>query len=108
VRIPAAVFASNIQILVQTCAGREKIAMLIEVPTGAEKFSEADLTGLREELLHANLDSWQAADVISHYLVTRGYGVSAPAARSSASRLESTGYSVERMKEEFEKLAMVA
>lgn len=92
----------------QTCAREGKIAMLIEVPTGAEKFSEADLTGLREELLHANLDSWQAADVISHYLVTRGYGVSAPAARSSASRLESTGYAVERMKEEFEKLAMVA
>jgi hypothetical protein len=73
-----------------------------------EKFSDADLTGLRDELRHANLDSWQAADVISQYLVTRGYGVSTRAARSTASRLESTGYAVERMKEEFEKLAMVA
>jgi hypothetical protein len=82
--------------------------MVMEFSTGIEKFSIADLTGLREELLHANLDSWQAADVISNYLVTRGYGVSAPAARSSASRLESTGYSVDRMREEFEKLAMVA
>lgn len=82
--------------------------MIIEAPTGVEKFSNADLTGLREELLHANLDFWQAADVISQYLVTRGYGVSTPAARSTASRLESTGYSVERMKEELEKLAMVA
>ena len=82
--------------------------MVMESLTGVEKFPVADLTGLREELLHANLDSWQAADVISNYLVTRGYGVSATGARSSASRLESTGYSVERMREEFEKLAMVA
>jgi len=76
-------------------------------PIGVEKFSAADLAGLREELLHAHLDSWQAADVISHYLVTRGYGVSSPAARSTASRLESAGYPVERMQEEFEKLALV-
>jgi hypothetical protein len=74
---------------------------------GIEKFSAADLAGLREELLHAHLDSWQAADVISHYLVTRGYGVSAPAARSTATRLESAGYPVDRMQEEFERLALV-
>lgn len=74
---------------------------------GVEKFSTADLAGLREELLHSRLDSWQAADVISQYLSTRGYGVSAPAARNSASRLESSGYAVERMQEEFEQLAMV-
>jgi hypothetical protein len=81
--------------------------MTISTPIGIEKFSTADLAGLREELLHANLDSWQAADVISQYLITRGYGVSTPAARSSASRLESAGYPVERMQEEFEQLAMV-
>lgn len=82
--------------------------MTVSGSIGFEKFSVADLTGLREELLHANLDSWQAADVISQYLVTRGYGVSAPAARSSASRLESAGYAVDQMQAELEKLAMVA
>jgi len=76
-------------------------------PIGVEKFSTADLAGLREELLRANLDSWQAADVISLYLATRGYGVSAPEARSTASRLESSGYAVEQMQEEFERLALV-
>jgi hypothetical protein len=81
--------------------------MTVPSPIGVEKFSVADLAGLREELLHAHLDSWQAADVISHYLITRGYGVSAPAARSTASRLESAGYAVDQMQEEFEKLAMV-
>lgn len=76
-------------------------------PIGIEKFSAADLAGLREELLHAHLDSWQAADVISHYLSARGYGVSNPAARSTASRLESAGYAVDQMQEEFERLALV-
>lgn len=76
-------------------------------PIGIEKFSAADLAGLREELLHAHLDSWQAADVISNYLSARGYGVSNPAARSTASRLESAGYAVDQMQEEFERLALV-
>ncbi len=76
-------------------------------PIGVEKFAEADLTALREELLHSHLDIWQAADVISQYLVTRGYGVSAPAARSTVSRLEPAGYPVDRMQAEFEQLALV-
>lgn len=76
-------------------------------PGGVEKFSEADLAGLREELMRSNLDSWQAADLISHYLIVRGYGVSNKAARSTASRLEVEGYSLARMQEELEKLAQV-
>jgi len=76
-------------------------------PIGVEKFSMADLAGLREELLRAHLDSWQAADAISLYLATRGYGVSPRAARSTASRLESSGYDLDRMQEEFERLALV-
>ena len=76
-------------------------------PGGVEKFSETELAGLREELLHAQLDLWQAADLISHYLATRGYGVSNSAARSTASRLEPVRYPVDRMQEEFEKLALV-
>lgn len=81
--------------------------MTTERAMGIEKFSEADLASLRQELLHAHLDSWQAADVISQYLVTRGYGVSTPAARSTASRLESEGYPVDRMQAELEQLARV-
>lgn len=81
--------------------------MILARATGVEKFSEADLAALREELLRSNLDSWQAADLISHYLTVRGYGVSNRAARTTASRLEVDGYSVERMQEEFEKLALV-
>lgn len=74
---------------------------------GVEKFPVADLTGLREELLNAHLDSWQAADVIIQYLATRGYGVSGLAARTTISRLESKRYAVDQMQEEFQRLAMV-
>lgn len=78
-----------------------------EINIGVEKFPAADLAGLREELLNAHLDSWQAADVIIQYLATRGYGVSGSAARTTASRLESTRYPVDQMQKEFERLAMV-
>ena len=81
--------------------------MTLATQTGVEKFSAADLAALREELLRSHLDTWQAADVISQYLATRGYGVSSPAARSTASRLESQGYPVDRMQAEFEQLALV-
>ena len=72
-----------------------------------EKFPEADLAGLREELLHSSVDSWQAADLIRIYLSGRGYGVSNHAARHTATRLESAGYNVQRMQEELEKIALV-
>lgn len=72
-----------------------------------EKFPEADLAGLREELLHSGMDSWQAADLIRIYLSGRGYGVSNHAARGTATRLESAGYNVQRMQEELEKIALV-
>jgi hypothetical protein len=74
---------------------------------GVEKFSEADLAGLREELLRAHLDSWQVGDVISNYLSMRGYGVSNPEARGMVARIEKTGYSLRSMQEELEKLALV-
>ena len=72
-----------------------------------EIFSDAELIGLREELLKAGLDSWQAADVISSFLSGRGYGVSNHAARKAASRLELRGCSLPCLQEELEKLAYV-
>lgn len=81
--------------------------MAAATPIAVEKFSEADLAGLREELLRSHLDSWQLGDVISNYLTSRGYGVSSHAARTTASRIESAGYTVKSMQEELEKLALV-
>lgn len=72
-----------------------------------EKFAEADLFGLREELIKSSLDSWQAADLLSSFLSGRGYGVSNHAARTAASRLESNRCSLQCIQEELEKLALV-
>jgi hypothetical protein len=72
-----------------------------------EQFPVADLTGLREDLMKSGLDSWQAADLISSFLVTRGYGVSTQDARTAAFRMESITCSLRCMQEELEKIAQV-
>lgn len=72
-----------------------------------EKFSASDLAALRSDLLQSGLDSWQAADLLSSFLSGRGYGVSNHDARHAASRLESTGCSLDCMQQELEKLALV-
>jgi hypothetical protein len=72
-----------------------------------EKFSDADLTGLREDLMKSGLDSWQAADLISSFLAARGYGVSMQDARTAAFRMEVSSCSLRCLQEELEKIAQV-
>ena len=76
--------------------------------TGAtDKFSETDLSLLRDELMQSGLDHWQAGELISSFLAVRGYGVSHHAACGAASRIESVGCSLKFMQEELEQLALV-
>jgi hypothetical protein len=75
--------------------------------TPVERFAEADLTGLREDLMKSGLDSWQAADLISSFLAARGYGVSMQDARAAAFRMESISCSLHCLQEELEKIAQV-
>jgi hypothetical protein len=70
-----------------------------------EQFGEADLSGLREDLMKSGLDSWQAADLISSFLSARGYGVSTQDARKAAFRMETFGCSLRCLQEELEKIA---
>jgi len=72
-----------------------------------EKFATSDLSGLREELKQAGLDSWQAAELISSFLMLRGYGVSNHAARNVVTKIEGAGFTLEHMQQELEKLALV-
>ena len=74
-------------------------------PHAPEKFTAADLSSLREELLQSGLDSWQAAELISSFLNVRGYGVSNHAARGAVAAIEFG--SLTSMREELEKLAFV-
>ncbi|RXH57722.1 hypothetical protein [Granulicella sibirica] len=75
--------------------------------SAVEKFPMADLSGLRDELMQSGLDSWQIAELISSFLIARGYGVSNDAARSVANSIELTGCSLQNMQDELEKLAFV-
>jgi hypothetical protein len=81
--------------------------MTKEKKANIEKFGDADLAGLREDLLKSGLDSWQAADLISSFLVARGYGVSTQDARKAAFRMESIGCSLRCLQEELEKIAQM-
>lgn len=72
-----------------------------------EKFSDADLRGLREDLMKSGLDSWQAADLISSFLAARGYGVSMQDARTAAFRMEAFNCSLLCLQAELEKIAQV-
>ncbi|MGI8769991.1 MAG: hypothetical protein ACR2JE_01005 [Acidobacteriaceae bacterium] len=72
-----------------------------------EKFSSAELTSLRNDLMQAGLDSWQAADVVSGFLAGHGYGVSTQAVRDTVTRMEHSGCSLECMQTALESLAFV-
>jgi len=72
-----------------------------------EKFTEMELSTLRNELSKEGLDSWQAAEVLSVFLVGRGYGVNPENARSIISRLEGGRCNYDCMQAEIEKLAWV-
>jgi hypothetical protein len=72
-----------------------------------EKFSIAELSALRNELMQNGLDSWQAAELFHVFLSGRGYGVSSGAAIDAATRVEESGCSIDVLQRELETLAMV-
>jgi hypothetical protein len=81
-------------------------------PTGEsrsriEKFSVAELGKLRAELIQPGIDSWQAADVLGHFLTERGYGVSPQNARNAIGCLEGTDRELDCIQEELEHVALV-
>lgn len=72
-----------------------------------EKFSLKDLAQLRTELSRSELDSWQAAEVLSSFLAGRGYGVSAQRARDAVLRFEGGHSDLDSIQRELEGLAFV-
>jgi hypothetical protein len=72
-----------------------------------EKFSLAELSALRNELMQNGLDPWQAAELFHVFLSGRGYGVSSNAAIDAATRVEESGCSIDVLQHELESLAMV-
>ncbi len=64
-----------------------------------EKFPAVELSGLREDLLQAGLDSRQVAELIRGFLTERGYGVSVDDARSAATAIAVKSGSLQGMQE---------
>ena len=77
-----------------------------DVPVTTD-FAVTDLESLRNELLQSGLDSWQAGELVTSFLAVRGYGVSAGEARQVATRMEAGSCSLECMRQELGRLALV-
>jgi hypothetical protein len=73
-----------------------------------DKFSNAELTALRNDLLQDGLiDSREVAEVLQLFLAGRGYGASPDAALDAVSRVEMSGCSMPVLQRELESLALV-
>ncbi|WP_419805769.1 hypothetical protein [Terriglobus sp.] len=82
-----------------------KPAAALNVPT-TSGFAQQDLESLRQELMRAGLDTWQAGEMITSFLAARGFGVSMPEARTVAGRIESASCSIDCMRHELNQLAL--
>jgi hypothetical protein len=77
----------------------------MEIPDG--KFAAEDVADLRSELLQSGLDTWQAAELISSFLSTRGFGISAEGARDMFLFMDPQHNTVEAMHQKLESVALV-
>lgn len=73
----------------------------------AEKFSTPEMAALRSELLQGGLDFRQTAELFQMFLVGRGYGVSPQAARDAATVVGGAGCTLEALRHELERIALV-
>jgi hypothetical protein len=72
-----------------------------------EKFPACELMRLRGELMRSQMDSWQAAEVVSSFLAGRGYGVNPNVMRRAVPNLAIPGGSHEAMQSMLETIAFV-
>ena len=72
-----------------------------------EKFSAAELTTLRTELLRGQLDSWQAADLAANFLAGHGYGANTENLRVLIANMEVSRCSIDCLQTALEAVAYV-
>jgi hypothetical protein len=72
-----------------------------------EKFSAAELTNLRSELMRGQLDSWQAADLAANFLAGHGYGASAENLREALISMEMSRCSIDCLQTALEGVAYI-
>jgi hypothetical protein len=72
-----------------------------------EKFSMAELSRLRQELMQSGIDSRQAAELVVAFLSAHGYGTDSSRVADVLPRLEGYGCSVDCLQAELERVALV-
>jgi hypothetical protein len=73
-----------------------------------DTFSSAELTALRNDLIHDVLiDSREAAELLQLFLMGRGFGASPEAVRDAVGRVERSGCSISVLQSELQDLALV-
>jgi hypothetical protein len=73
-----------------------------------DTFSSAELTALRNYLIHDTLiESREAAELLQLFLAGRGFGASPEAARDAVGRVERSRCSIPVLQSELEDLALV-
>jgi hypothetical protein len=70
------------------------------------KFSSIEIATLRSDLLHAALDSFQAAQVIKMFIAEHGYGISPDRALDAAINFDASGRNMESFHRELEASAL--
>jgi hypothetical protein len=83
------------------------LAVEAQLAPQIEKFSAAELTMLRNELMRSQLDSWQAADVAANFLAGHGYGASADNLREALTSMEISRCSIDCLQAALEGVAYI-
>ena len=78
-----------------------------QMPPRIEKFSDAELINLRNELMRSQLDSWQAADLAANFLAGHGYGASADNLREALTSVEISRCSIDCLQAALEGVAYI-
>ncbi|RRA48335.1 hypothetical protein [Acidipila sp. EB88] len=72
-----------------------------------EKFNSFDLGALRNHLMQADLDSFQASELLAAFLNGRGYGVDARLVPDAILRMDGGQCDTACMQTELERVALV-
>ena len=72
-----------------------------------EKFSMAELSRLRQELMQSGIDSRQGAELVTAFLGAHGYGVNSALVSDVLPRLEGFGCTIDCIQAELERVALV-
>ena len=73
----------------------------------SRKFSSIEVSILKNDLQHSELDSLQAAQIIKMFITERGYGISTDRALDAAMNFDVVGRNMEWFHRELEASALV-